>query len=251
VTVETAWDALAAWPDAELGAPLGGGSINEVRAVQVNGRRCVARISRREVADLDWEARLLTRLAQAGLGVPALVPTADGRLHSGRMVVMEWVDGAPPDGPDDWRAVAAYLRTLHELTRDWPEQRPGWSGCAELADRTRSGPVDLTAVPAEVLETCRRAWAALPASRHAVVHGDPNPTNIRVHHGTVVLLDWDEARVDSPLLDFAYVPSDMSGLTDDEHRIGRRAFYAWETAMFWDTAPSHAQKRLAAVVNCG
>jgi thiamine kinase-like enzyme len=78
-----------------------------------------------------------------------------------------------------------------------------------------------------------------------VIRGDPNPTNIRVADDKVVLLDWDVARIDSRLLDFAYVSEVLSGLSAEEHATGRDAFYAWEAATFWTINPGHATRRLA------
>ena len=65
--------------------------------------------------------------------------------------------------------------------------------------------------------------------------------------GTLVLLDWDEARVDVPLLDLSSLPAEVSGLSDDERYVGEQAAHAWEAAMFWTTAPDYAQRRLAKV----
>jgi Ser/Thr protein kinase RdoA (MazF antagonist) len=221
--------------------------MNQVREVEVDGRQRVARISRRGTDDLDWEIGLLDRLRSAGLDVPHLVPAADGRLRVGHTVVMERVEGTLPDGVDDWRRIVHYLRRLHQATVGWLPQRPGWLGCAELVTETRSGPVDVSSLPPDVLGRCRRAWSHLPPVPRAVVHGDPNPTNIRVCGSQVVFLDWDEARVDSPLLDFAYVPDADSDLPAEDIRAGRQAFYAWEAAMFWTTSPDHARRRLARI----
>jgi Ser/Thr protein kinase RdoA (MazF antagonist) len=245
---DSAWAGLDAWPDATVGEPLGGGSINAVREVQVGGRRRVARISSRGAEDLEWEVRLLVRLSHAGLGVPRLVPTRGGSVRSGRMIVTEWVDGVEPATTTHWAAVSGYLRRLHDATAGWSEQRPGWRGCTELVTATRSGPVDLTALPSGVLATCRRTWSRLPPRPPVVIHGDPNPTNIRVQgDGSIVFLDWDEARLDNELLDSVYLPPDLSGLTPEEQAAGQQAFYAWEAAMFWERSPEHAAKRLASV----
>ena len=52
----------------------------------------------------------------------------------------------------------------------------------------------LTAMPADAVADCRRAWARLDGSPQAVVHGDPGPANIRISADGAGLLDWDEAR---------------------------------------------------------
>lgn len=157
---------------------------------------------------------------------------------------MEWIDGAMPETAGDWRAVAAYLQRLHEITAGWTDQRPGWRTCTELLTYEASGPVDLAQLPPAVVETCRGTWARLPHRTPSIVHGDPNPTNIRITNGTVCLLDWDEARLDHPLLDVAYLSPEASGIDPADHHAGQQAFYAWEAALFWNRNREHAQRRL-------
>jgi Ser/Thr protein kinase RdoA (MazF antagonist) len=243
---EEGWADLEAWRAARLGDALGG-TMNLVREVEVEGRQRVARISRRTTDDLDWEISLLARLQSVGLDVPHLVPATDGRLRVGHTVVMERVEGSQPDGEDDWHRIVQYLGRLHKATVGWVPQRPGWLACTELVTETRSGPVDVSGLPPDVLGRCRRAWSHLPPLPRVVIHGDPNPTNIRVSGSRVVFLDWDEARIDSPLLDFAYVPDAESDLSAADMRAGRQAFYAWEAAMFWTISPDHAKRRLARI----
>lgn len=61
-----------------MGGALGGGSVNDIREVRLDGERLVGRLTQRSDADLAWEVRLITALDEAGLGVPKLVPTASG-----------------------------------------------------------------------------------------------------------------------------------------------------------------------------
>ena len=67
--------------------------------------------------------------------------------------------------------------------------------------------------------------------------------------GDVVLLDWDEARLDASCLDLARppMPQPLSGLDEETFELGLHAFRAWEAAMFWLSAPDHARKQLARV----
>jgi Ser/Thr protein kinase RdoA (MazF antagonist) len=137
--------------------------------------------------------------------VPSVVPTREGLSHAAGVMVLTWLDGTPP-GSSDWPAVYGAFQRLHELTADWP-QRPGFRSTSELMTADKGGDVDLTAMPAEAVAECRRAWAALAGTPMAVVHGDPGPTNIRVSPAGVGLLDWDEARRDYTDLDLAQLPA--------------------------------------------
>src|SRR6266540_2432191 len=202
------WEALEQWgDDVALIEPLAGGVANDVWTVRVNGHRAVGRLGVRSDADLAWETELLERLDREGLTVPVPIPTTDGRLFADGVVVMTYVEGGPPETEADWRRVADTLRQLHRLTPGWP-QRPGWRSSTDL------------------------------------VHGDPNPRNIRMTADRVALIDWDEAHVDVPDLDLV-MPHNAAGLDDEAHDIAAQAWAAWEAAVCWDD--EHAVKRLAEV----
>ena len=243
------WEALARWgDDAVRVAPLGGGAgVNEVWSLRVGGRRAVGRLGRRGDADLAWETDLLRHLDRAGMAVPVPIPTADGRLFAGGLVVMTHVDGGPPRTDADWRRVAGTLRRLHQLTMGWP-QRPGWRSSTDLL-RARTGTrVDLGAMPPEGVARCRAAWARLAGRGTCVVHGDPNPGNIRLTADRVALIDWDESHVDVPDLDLA-LPDNAAGLDDGAYDTAAQARAAWEAAVCWDPtgADPFAARRLAEV----
>lgn len=231
---------LKAWGPLELTGELGGGSRNTVLGVRRGSRRLVARCSRRPAASLDWEADLLDHLARSGLRVPRVVAALDGRRHIDGVMVQTWLAGTPP-GPQDWRAVAAFLRRLHEITTTWP-QRPGFASTLDLLTRDRGGDVDLSLMPADAVADCRRAWARLGDSPQAVVHGDPGPSNIRISAAGPGLLDWDEARVDCTDLDLAELPG--SGLPPPRLRVAQAATTAWEAANGWVIEPAYARRRL-------
>ena len=99
-------------------------------------------------------------------------------------------------------------------------------------------------MPAEGVVRCRAAWARLAGRPTAVVHGDPNPGNVRVTADRVALIDWDEAHVDVDELDLV-LPYDAAGLPADEHDVAAQASAAWEAAVCWDDA--HARDCLARV----
>lgn len=234
-------EVLAAWGDADIVRPLSGGNRNAVMEIRLDGRRLVARQSRRQAASLDWEADLLGHLARHGMRVPSVVPTRDGRDHAAGVMVLTWLDGTPP-GSHDWPAVYAALQRLHDLTSDWP-QRPGFRSTAELMTADAGGDVDLTAMPADAVADCRRAWAALAGTPMAVVHGDPGPDNIRVSDAGVGLLDWDEARRDHTDLDLVSLPGTL--LPAGRQAAASTAVTAWEAANGWLVEPSYARSQLA------
>ena len=145
---------LEPWGDDVAGVePLAGGVANEVWRVRVNGQLAVGRLGARSEADLAWER--------------------------------------PPETEGDWRRVAATLRQLHRLTQGWP-QRPGWRSATDLLQAEAGTRIDLGAMPAEGVVRCRAAWARLSGRQRCVVHGDPNPGNIRMTADRVALIGWDD-----------------------------------------------------------
>lgn len=234
---------LAAWGRVEVLGRMAGGIRNEVLLVDVDGRRRVARVGRRAGDDLEWELDLLTALDAAGIPVPAIVPALDGRRHVDGLVVMEFVDGHPPGSTREWRAVADYLRRVHALGVGW-SQRPGWASSLDLLTREESPVVDLAGMPADSVQRCRRAWRRLAAAGLTVVHGDPNDRNVLITTEGVVLLDWDEARVDVPALDLAAVPGRACPLRGRDRWAAEQALHSWEAAACWAADPLYARRRL-------
>ena len=128
------------------------------------------------------------------------------------------MEGGPPETEADWRRVANTLRRLHRSTQGW-SQRPGWRSSTDLLHAETGTKVDLGAMPPEGVARCRAAWARLVGRRTCVVHGDPNPRNIRMTGDRVALIDWDESHVDVPDLDLA-LPHNAAGLDADAHDTG-------------------------------
>ena len=238
------WEALEHWgEDAARIEPLSGGVANDVWSVRVNGQLAVGRLGSRSDADLAWETDLLRFLDSHGLAVPVPIPTTTGRLFADGLVVMTYVEGEPPETEADWHRVVDTLRELHRLTRDWP-QRPGWRSSLDLLHTDSGTKVDLGAMPAEGVARCRAAWARLAGRETCVVHGDPNPGNIRMTSDRVALIDWDESRVDVPDLDLV-VPHNAAGFEPDALDIASQASAAWEAAVCW--GDDYAVNRLSEV----
>lgn len=239
------WEALGQWGDdvARI-EPLAGGVANDVWSVRVNGYLAVGRLGARSDADLGWETGLLKYLDRAGLTVPVPIPTMDGRMFAGGLVVMTYLEGGPPETQADWRRVAGMLREVHRLTRGWL-QRPGWRSSADLLHADTGTKIDLSAMPPEGVARCRAAWARLAGRQRCVVHGNPNnPGNVRMTANHVGLIDWDEAHVDVADLDLV-LPGNAAGLDDGAYDIAAQASAAWEAAVCWDD--EYAVKRLAEV----
>jgi Ser/Thr protein kinase RdoA (MazF antagonist) len=238
------WEALAQWgDDASRVEPLAGGVANQVWSVRVKGQLAVGRLGTRSDADLAWETDLLRYLDREGLTVPVPIATTAGRLFADGLVVMTYVEGGPPETENDWRRVAGTLRQLHRLTRDWP-QRPGWRSSTDLLHAETGTKIDLGAMPAEGVARCRAAWARLTGRQTCVVHGDPNPGNIRMTADRVALIDWDESHVDVADLDLV-LPHNAAGLSEGAHDLATQASAAWEAAVCWDD--EHAREQLARV----
>lgn len=232
---------------ASIEAVLHGGVRNDVRVVRIGGRRYVARQSPRAQSAIAWEVDLLLHLAMCGLRVPRPLEAKDGRLHVDGFIVLEWLDGEPPQTQRDWMEAVMTLEHVHAATRTWP-QRPGFASTLDLLHKDSGGDVDLLAMPDTVASLVRAAWKPLLGLPLSVVHGDPHAGNIRISSEGVGLIDWDEARVDVSLLDLSDVPVDLGRrMTRESLDVIHIAGDAWETASSWLREPAYATGRLRLV----
>jgi Ser/Thr protein kinase RdoA (MazF antagonist) len=236
--------AVAAWTGIELLGALPGGARNQVLLASRGDRRLVVRRSSRSASSLDWELDLLEHLAEHGIGVPRVVPADDGRRHVNGVLVQEFVAGHPPRTDDDWRDAVETLTAVHQLTVGWP-QRPGFASARELLTADRGGDVGLDAMPPEAVRAVRRAWQPILTGPECAIHGDIGAGNVLVADAQVTLLDWDEARVDVPWFDFAFLPTAATTRVPVPMEDLITAGLAWETATCWLPEPGYARRRLA------
>lgn len=238
--------ALRNWGTVELGSRASAGHVNDVWFAAVDGEECVVRRSRTRGPSLRWELELLDHVRSLGLGVPDIALTEDGRREVNGIVIFRKVEGRPPAGEDDWKAVADYLVTLHQESQS-PEQRPGFLSSSDLLHEEIGGDVDLTAMPPDAVARCRSAWARINELPHSVVHGDPGKDNVLLTDRGVVLIDWDESRLDVPWFDLAALPAGLAPLTEEQWWTAQQAAHAWEAAVSWSSDNDYARWRLSQV----
>ncbi|GAA2868848.1 hypothetical protein Acy02nite_83660 [Actinoplanes cyaneus] len=232
-----------AWPGITFERALPGGHTNPVMSGWLGGRRVVVRRSSRPAESLDWELDLLDFLAGQGVGVPRVLPAVDGRRHVDGIMVTDYAGGHHPRDPREWRPVVEQLSIVHAATAGWP-QRPGAAASTDLATADRAGDVRLDLLPPRVARAVRNAWAAVRAGSAGVVHGDVSAANVLVDGDRVTLLDWDEARVDVPWFDLAFVPSEAAPPGAVPVAARHAAGLAWEVAYCWAADPVYARRRL-------
>lgn len=237
-------EVLSAWGDVELEEPAAGGVRNTVWFARVNGARCVVRRSTRPRAAVEWELDIVEAVRREGLGVPGVVRTLTGERFRGDVVIHEHVEGHAPESPSDWSDVTRYLTALHAAFPE-VEQRPGFLSALDLLSLDEGGDADLTAMPPDAVQRCRRAWTRLVGYPITLVHGDPGDGNVLMTDSGVVLVDWDESRVDVPLFDLAALPAEVAPIDDHERWIASQAASAWEAAVSWRAEPAYARRRLA------
>lgn len=217
-----------------LGTPalegVTGGHRNVVLRTAGPGPGRIFKSTRRSEAALAWLAPVLDAAEASGFVVAR--PIASRR---GRLVEAGWTCEPEIAGTLFWHTdlprLAPLLRAFHGRTRGLP-QRPGFRATAELLHVPRGGDVDLSAMPPALVAACRKAWQRIAATPRSAVHGDVGAQNLLwAADGRPVLLDWDEARRDVPILDLTLV------------RAGRRipahflAHLAWEIACGWRFEP--------------
>lgn len=195
----------------------------------------VAKSTRRTEAQLRWLTPLHHAARAAGFLVPSLEQSPSGHfLHQG-WTIEPWVQGRAAQAPD-MAALIPRIRAFHATCPVLP-QRPGFCSLPELITQIRSGDIDLTPLPANILPDLRNAWAAIKDALTQPIHGDLGPANVILTDDGPCLIDWDESRVDLPALDLIHSVPQPPEIT--------RAHLALEIASCWQSEPDHARHLLA------
>jgi len=131
--------------------------------------------------------------------------------------------------------VSRELSAFHLAGRKLP-QRPGFASCADLLTQDHGGDVDMTALPADLRDRIRYAFAAIADELVTALHGDLGEINLLMEDGQPpALIDWDECRVDCPFFDQQRLPGVK--LTEAQ----TRACLAFEIATCWQSEPDYSK----------
>ena len=152
--------------------------------------------------------------------------------------------GALRLGGGRWGAVLARLLAARWLAAKQLARRSPASDDARRAD--------LAVIAAIMADTANRPedpelpnFALLPDMAFTAVHGDPNAGNaISSSSGQLVLIDWDEPRVDHPWLDLGALGPSRSRLSGKDAAIAYQASVGWEVSTCWNHKPTYARRRL-------
>jgi aminoglycoside phosphotransferase (APT) family kinase protein len=109
---------------------------------------------------------------------------------------------------------------------------------------SRSVDACIADLPDEVGTLVLGVFASLADVPVSLIHGDPGSSNIRITDvGQVVLLDWDESRVDLTWHDLSNLG--VTVLDTEAHRRAVQLSHAWEAINAWTAEPDYARSRLA------
>jgi len=182
---------------------LSRGLVNQSYRVSRDGRDYSLRLASADRAaialDRAWETRLLQVAADAQLA-PAL------RFHDAArgIVLSDWLPGHTWQEVDAGAAtaieqIAQLLKRVHALPSPHPAHRMNPAEWIEHYEA--AGPGSLQRRPAAT--QCMNEWAALPAARAVVCHGDLHALNVVQSAGSLRLLDWEYAHVSDAYWDLA------------------------------------------------
>ena len=211
--------------------PLPGGHRSAVWLVQSASGLVVAKSTKHGKAALEWLAPVQQAARAAGFIVPHLHRTVAGDLRSQGWMVEDWVEGHPFAAADMAR-LHAQVRAFHKSVPAMP-QRPGFASLPARILGYASDDPDLAALPSAIAALCLAAWQPFVATPTHAIHGDITAANL-IHTPTgPALIDWDEARVDLPFLDFVHLKA--------LPRNQSRAHLAHEVVCSWQVEPDYAR----------
>lgn len=205
------------------------GTINtNVRIDTARGRYFVRVNEGKAEADVAWEARLVTALANGGVAAPPPVIARDGRPYAPLAHTRKWVSVFPwrsgkhlePNGvtPDLAGELGAQLAKLHlvglELPAAW--RRGSIYGHEHLV--TRFARIEANVDPAlhyaiellgEELSIASRAQSTRARATQGIIHGDLFRDNVLWEHGEIAaILDFEQASGGSLAYDLAVCIND-------------------------------------------
>ncbi len=190
--------------------------------------------------DTRFRHAFMSHLIQAGLPVPALLPTPEGRTWAiARENVYElqaYLPGelfASDESPTRVESAASLLGSLHQASAEftwapyaWPEDRSApalaqsyTSLVRQAAERFWAGSSIATGL-ARVADACDERIAAatyalslMPAPPELHIHGDFQPHNLAFTHATAsALYDFDAAHWEQRVYELAYALIFFTGL---------------------------------------
>ena len=193
--------------------------MNDVYLIRCDGATYASRVWRtgfRSEPDVDYETQFLKFLDEAGVPVPAPIPTRDGRLYipldapEGRrhLALFQWADGTPFANnlnPEIARKLGVMFGQLHLIAKDFSPTRVR---NIDSGRQMRLGLPALTRMVAHregdgawYAEAVNAVAAALEALPEALApqgpsHGDFHIYNAFVENDDIVLLDFDNCGVD-------------------------------------------------------
>lgn len=202
------------------------------RVAAPDGRLRALRVHRagyHDDAELESELAWMQALAEAGVDVPVVVPSAAGRLfevvgHAAvteprQVDVFEWIDGTPlgsagkslQGDPDSlagaFRHIGELCARVHNHSSCWRPpagfRRPAWDAEGLAGERPLWGRFwELAALDAEQRALIERARAAVhaaltalprPPQCYSLIHADLTPDNVLVEGERLRLIDFDDA----------------------------------------------------------
>ncbi len=237
MTPEVLLKRLYPWGDFKFICILEGGYRNQVFLLEQAGKRFVTKTTRRSEAALNWLEPVHLVAEKVGFMVPKLIATSQGYLTVNGLTLEPFIEGETPLATQ-LADFEAQLKLFHDLSK-FLLQRPDFASSLELLHQTKGGDVDLTAMPAVLVNQCREIWATYKDEPTAVIHGDINLNNLLLTaEGKIALLDWDEARVDLRLFDSLALRKALGQVLNSSELA---LLNAWEVAVCWLVEPEHAR----------
>ncbi len=202
--------------------------------MEIDGNLYVAKSTPRSGAQVNWMTGLMSLAGQAGFRTPQLHRSASGMYINGGFTLESYLSGhlcAEGYMPDISRAVTEF----HQASRALP-QRPGFASRADLLTQDLGGDVYMRALPGDLHQKIRRAFAAIADQPVVPVHGDLGEINVLVADGLPpALIDWDESRGDCAFFDQQRLPGVALSAAEE------KACLAFEIATCRQSEPEYSQ----------